>query len=757
MIFPSASVIELLRDPFCREAIASKLTAETDSEFHIGPPDGVGLVARITKFHNQAYIVGIWRIDNREPISLKGTPLLSIWTNPEESSVGALDEDRAEVLERLCQLAVRLWDNLTLPKHWEPKKIDTYPSIFARDRRLMDIRVAYLVRTESGRKVIDIGMLYGRRNKSPVCVPSVEAKQLARLPELIELSDEKRLPLVRVEHHSEPRPDDRDLVLQVPSGDSCNLFSMSYLDWISDSGPLTRNQRHVIRHKIHRPLRIHGPAGCGKTLVLILKTLALLNQARDEGTECQILFVAHSTAMRNTIRAAFEAIDDYGFLATNRDDPQFLDIETLHGWCIRELGLEHDLLNYVLEADPIISKERQRQVLEEVVQDVLGKKYSTSKQLLSTDFMARLDGNREHLLQDVGWEIAIRIKGRGFRRSDQKLFVDSSMKSFVGRGENKHDRHFIFHIYQMYETQFEEKGLLDTDDVVLSMAARLSVPLWDRQRRVLGYDYVMVDEVHLFNENERRVLPQLTRGNTEWLPLVMTFDEAQSIGGRRSFDLAKVGIEHSEKKTLTLVHRSSPEILAFAHNLLERSPLVLSQFDVIEPVATMSTKERKRCQKPSISYAVNDSGILESVATHCNDLRSHKYYRVGVIAFDAPLLNLLRSELPQSVGPIQNVKERGELTAALPKSGTYLMSPETCGGLEFDAVVLVGVEEGRLPPSMGELSAQGYLSIEEEAYKEVYTAVTRARYRLLFICDSRRGLSSLILPSVTAGLIEERL
>jgi hypothetical protein len=44
----------------------------------------------------------------------------------------------------------------------------------------------------------------------------------------------------------------------------------------------------------------------------------------------------------------------------------------------------------------------------------------------------------------------------------------------------------------------------------------------------------MVDETHLFNQNERRVLPYLTRGTAEYLPLVMTFDEAQSIGGRRS-------------------------------------------------------------------------------------------------------------------------------------------------------------------------------------------------------------------------------
>ena len=181
------------------------------------------------------------------------------------------------------------------------------------------------------------------------------------------------------------------------------------------------------------------------------------------------------------------------------------------------------------------------------------------------------------MLKDSSWEIEIRIKGRGFRKGDLKLYAESPMRSFVGRGENLADRHFIFHVYQKYEEYFENAGLLDRDDVVLSMAARLSTSLWDRQRRALGYDFVLVDETHLFNENERRVLPYLTRGATGYLPLVMTFDEAQSIGGRRSIDLDRVGIEHSERKTLKYVHRSSPDILALARDLVGRSPLVFKR------------------------------------------------------------------------------------------------------------------------------------------------------------------------------------
>jgi superfamily I DNA/RNA helicase len=467
-----------------------------------------------------------------------------------------------------------------------------------------------------------------------------------------------------------------------------------------------------------------------------------------------VLVVAHSTAMRMTIRTAIEAIDDRSFLATTRSDPQFLDVETLHGWCIRELDLEYGP-RYVLEADPTTSRQQQKQILDEVLGQALTQRYSGFRTLgLSRDFIVRIDGDRETLLRDLGWEIAIRIKGRGFRRTDLRKYAESPFKSLVGRGETLVDRHFMFHVYQMYEDKFQTLGLLDTDDVVLSMANRLTSPLWERQRRVLGYDYVMVDETHLFNENERRVLPYLTRGTADYLPLVMTFDEAQSIGGRRSVDLSNSGIENAERRNLTSVHRSSPDIFALARDVVERSPLLFSEFATIEPVARMSKTELRKCRKPLLIYADGDAGVCRLAAETCRDLRDHNLQRTAIIVFDPALLELLHRVLGKHVGAFYHVKERGELLAAVPNPGVYTMLPEACGGLEFDAVVLAGIEEGRLPLPMGDLSPEGYLSMEEEAYTELYTAITRARYQLVFVCDYRRGISPTIQPSIAGELIE---
>jgi superfamily I DNA/RNA helicase len=549
--------------------------------------------------------------------------------------------------------------------------------------------------------------------------------------------------------------EDQDVIISRPTEGAKHLFSLKYAQWVDPDGPLTRQQRRVINQKVHRPLRIHGPGGSGKTLVLILKALHLLREAHDSNTRCHILVVVTSAAVQGTVRTAIEAIDEQLFLATTQADRQFLDVDTLHGWCIRKLGLGAGP-GQVLERDPKASKALQFKILSEVFEEVFVERYDRLRDLLSSDFRARIDGKREQLIRDLQWEIAIRIKGRGLRRPDRDLYINSATSSFIGRRENHTDRHFLFHVYDRYEKRFHDERLLDTDDVVLSMVAPLSTSLWDRQRAELGYDYVMVDETHLFNENERRVLPLLTRGTTEYPPVVMTFDEAQSIGGQRGLSLEAVGIAHSERRNLSIVHRSSPDIFALARDLVERSPLMFREFGASTATPRMSDEELRRCRKPVIVEMDGEAGVLIGTANTAAGLRDAGYRRVGIIIFDRQLFVGIWQTLQSHVGAsVYEVEERGERLAAVPRPGIYVMLPEACGGLEFDAVILIGVEEGRVPPPIGELSAEGYWSAVEESYVELYTAITRAKYALIFLCDATRGVSDLVRPCVSAGLLEE--
>src|SRR5205807_3878732 len=118
---------------------------------------------------------------------------------------------------------------------------------------------------------------------------------------------------------------------------------------------------------------------------------------------------------------------------------------------------------------------------------------------------------------------------------------------------------------------FETLEIFDTDDLAVSLQSRLTTPLWAMQRRKLGYDYVFVDETQLFNENERRLFPLLTRGNTNHVPVVLALDEAQQTRAVPSAGLGLLGFEQLSHEALESVHRSTHSILRLAFFVIQRT------------------------------------------------------------------------------------------------------------------------------------------------------------------------------------------
>lgn len=694
---------------------------------------------------------------------VSGQSLISIWLGIGSSL--ALDESHsAQVLLRICQVAVRVWDNQPIPRLYYHRKFDNISSVFAGPRSLENQRFTYSVRRVANREVFDVGTIYFANATQGVHVHPVLPNVIEALPASLQPSP-AALELVAPNSIQPAQSSSSSGILRIddfrivkPATTKTNLFSLTYDQWIASEGPLTNEQRRVILREVPKPLRLHGPAGSGKTLVLILKALWLLREAQIQGKRCHLIVVVTSNAVKNTIRQAIEAIDEAGaFLATSKRDKQFLDVETLHGWCIRELGLESGPAR-VLERDPKASKEVQLKSISEVLGSTLSKQYAAIKNLLSADFRARIDGKRELLIREIQSEIGIRIKGRGLSLRDRDTYVNAKTRSFIGAKETPTDRHLLFWVFEGYEGQLKRERILDTDDVVLSMGARLASSVWDRQRAELGYDYVFVDETHLFNVNERRVLPLLTRGDSTYPRLVMTFDEAQSIGGRREeTSLASLGFSaaDSERRNLTVIHRSSPAIYALARDIVDRTPLTFTQFQGAEAVAEMSDDEQSNCIKPLILYT--SGATLGTMAVRvCRRFTERGLDKIGIISFDDEVGERVKVGL-RAVGlTLHEVEERGVAFAAVSKAGIYLMTPDTCGGLEFEAVLLVGADDGRLPPSFAGVSQEGILSADEDAVSSLYTAVTRARYAMVAMVDLSRGVTKFLRPSIESELIEER-
>ncbi|PKO02853.1 MAG: hypothetical protein CVU43_05895 [Chloroflexi bacterium HGW-Chloroflexi-5] len=756
IILPRHTVDRVVSEKRLGTLLSSMITQEFPEEVGLRLEENQATLGICKPIGKDASIYALWSPDDGGAIR-NISAWLSIWCDPEGFNITSLDDpDCGEFLDRVCRLAHHLWNNLAFPEAWYARRINKLDSIYAGDRTLLNIRFCYSARRVLELDLLEVGSFYyARRQGRSAVVPLIDSTIVDNLPRFLEVPKEagKLADYGLLDDSSGKASEEGDIQIGRRERDF-HLFSLTYEQWTAPKGPLTSQQLKVIHHNVVKPLRVHGPAGSGKTLVLILKALYLLREAVMQDSGCHILIVVTSNAVEQTVRTAIETIDERSFLATTREDKQCLDVSTLHGWCIRELGLAEGN-EYVLERDPKESRRRQSEILNKVVEEALVERYNKVKSSLCDDFIRMIEHHRETLLRELQYEIGIRIKGRGFRIRDRDLYIKNPARTFLGGKASIWDKHFIFHIYEKYEALFKEENLLDTDDVVLSMSARLSTSLWDRQRSELGYDYVFVDETHLFNDNERRVLPLLTRAESNYPCLVMSFDETQSIGGTRGLNLESVGISGSERRNLKVVHRSSPDIFALARDLVERSPLVFTEFLSEKNISKMGTNELRRCKKPYVSYIEGGRRFEEVVTNCCEDCKLGGYSRIGVIVFDLPKYGPVIRDLRNRFGSVFEIEERGDKLGALPKPGCYVMTPESCGGLEFEAVLAVGADKGCIPIPLGNISREGYQSILEEAYMELYTAITRAKYVLGFLCDGNRGISEILVPSIKAGLLEE--
>lgn len=756
IIIPQRVVENLLSNQSAISVFASIIFEDLPTSFQIDLNDKAFISGISNNINKDLRLMCLWINNDKTAIDLNDG-IISLWCDSEGFNLTSLDdEDIAKFLKRLFLMSFHIKNNKLFPENWRAKKIEGFNSIYAGGMTLKNLRFPYVQRKNGNMNILDVGCFYYARKQDHTSrVPQVDKTFFLDFPMTIEYPEE-------LKNISDQISIDESVLKDQESGDikieprrsNLHLFSLTYDQWTFQKGPLTKQQFKVIKHKVKKPLRIHGPAGSGKTLVLILKSLFLLREAIEKNKRCHLLFVVTSNAVKQTVQTAFETIDDKLFLATTRKDNQFLDVETLHGWCIRELGLDDDA-KYVLEKDPKVSKEKQETILRSAVDLAISEKYERIKSTLCEDFVKRIENHREELLKELQWEIAIRIKGRGFRTRDRELYIKSPLKTFLGSKAEIWDKHFIFYIYEKYEEKFKDENLLDTDDVVLSMSARLSTSLWDRQREELGYDYVFVDETHLFNDNERRVLPLLTKAETDYPCLVMTFDETQSIGGTRGLSLKDVGISKSERKNLKTVHRYSPDIFNLARDIVERSPLVFTEFLTEENVTKMDNAELKRCIKPKLVYYSKESDLNDTIVDLSLYYKKSGYSRIGIIIFGNNVYEQIVKALKKVESSVFEISERGEKLGAVPKPGLYVMTPETCGGLEFDGCIVLGVDKGTVPIPLGDLSREGYQSILEEAYMELYTAITRAKYMLIFVSNEIKGITDILKPAIIQGLIEE--
>lgn len=540
------------------------------------------------------------------------------------------------------------------------------------------------------------------------------------------------------------------LVRQVDLEQAFEAEDYTYDDWMSADSPLATEQRQIIESNLisKRPVRILGPAGSGKTLLMQLLAINTLRRLKSEGLSGNILYITHNATMASSVATRFRKLGAEEFMLGGLE--QNLIVMTLFEYSRDALGGE-DVA--VIDKDAQDTKDYQWAVvltsLEKLVKDAsvtpatapLISQFAANKQLLG--ILARL----------VVSEIAIAIKGHHLTH-DQRRYVDSEKPlSRLHSALNKTERQIVFSAFEEYHAEvFEGLGVLDADDLAITLMGKLKTPLWEMRRRSEGVDFLFVDEAQLFNENECRIFALLTKPPAPNLPVALALDDAQELNGLSVSGLARLGIEGFSDQTLTMVHRSTESIMKLAFHLIHQTTDLFSvDFPDFSKSFSLISDDDPRARKPELRQGGAGNQLGAYVVKQVKSMRSGSVRSVAVVVFGDQYWDDVVKKLIESDLRVVELKRRGE---PVPGSGpiTVVTRPELIGGQEFDAVVVVGLENGIVPQKV-ESHAGFNATLEQQALRSMYLVFTRARYRLSVVVSVLAKPSLLLKSAIDGGLL----
>jgi superfamily I DNA/RNA helicase len=468
--------------------------------------------------------------------------------------------------------------------------------------------------------------------------------------------------------------------------------------------------------------------------------------------------------MVNTVIGRFRTLDAAKYFEANSE--VHLRVSTLYDYCQEELGTSP---TSVIDKDAYQTKLFQREVASNCLKKVLDEKRlridqwdkeEVDQEKKSTTIPRVIDKPDliEHFVDLICSEIGVTIKGRDLV-NNRKRYVESEKPLSRLHGHlTQNERSVVFDVFVEYNRQmFEEYEVLDSDDIALSVLGHFRTPLWEMKRKRSGYDFLLVDEAQLFNENERLLFHLLTKGDKSYLPIALALDEAQELRGAISAGFGRLGIENISNQMLNTVHRSTKEILSLAFFVIQRTTdLFTTEFpDFTSGTLSLASSDHPLASKPKVINQGETANLPKALLRVIRELRRINTRQIAIIVHADKYWNEIEEFFMKGNREL-NVHiqlKRGE-TIERNHPIIVIARPETVGGQEYDAVICVGLEKGILPPNVGPHSGLS-ATLEQQAYREMYLSFTRARYQLIIMISKDAQLSPVLGNAVRAGYISQ--
>lgn len=524
---------------------------------------------------------------------------------------------------------------------------------------------------------------------------------------------------------------------------------------------LSDRQSSFVNADWNLPARLHGPAGSGKTICLVLKSLKAVSEG---SSKLKVLFIVPSTSVRHTV--------EYFIKVTASSSERFQDVvtsqirvRTIQQVCMELLGNDISSTE-LLDEDSYEAKQTQLLYIMELVEYVKND-INKHKQFIS-ERLYELFKNEDSLALSelLIHEFGVAIKGRCGNNKEE--YVGNKIEHYSLPTSNDSDKYFIFKIFEDYQSKLDSLSQFDPDDIALSAIGRLESPLWKRRRGAEAYDFIVADELHLLNFNELSIIHYLTKSASS-APISFAVDATQAIGDiawKNDSVLDYLGINEfsqDEKITdLTAVFRCSASVTKLASMITSSGTSLFTNF--IDPLA-QATEVQLDLEDFQPEYFLHDESIVSlhqkaiDLANDAKNVLACMKHKIVIIYFDRLLFEDAKSEFEENNKSVSCLLERGDievLEQAKNKNDFIIAMADYVGGLEFDAVVLVGVDKGRLPREERSTSNASKTFQNYTAHNRLYVAITRATKMVKILGDSRRGVSPLFVNAIEKNTVAVR-
>jgi superfamily I DNA/RNA helicase len=207
---------------------------------------------------------------------------------------------------------------------------------------------------------------------------------------------------------------------------------------------------------------------------------------------------------------------------------------------------------------------------------------------------------------------------------------------------------------------------------------------------------------------------------------------------------------------LPSIHRSTRAIIRLAFFVIQRSTdLFGPDFpDFTGMAEQMAPDTHPLASDPIVEVASDETRFAKSVVRRVRELRKANLRRLAIICHSDQYWDLLQQELTSTDLPVQVLLERGARISS-DNPVVVLSRPAYVGGQEFDAVVLVGLEQGLVPPRIPDNDALA-AAVEQQSLREMYLSITRARYRLIVMIAHGAAPTAILKDASDAGFLTLR-